>query len=147
MKVLLRQNFESLGEAGKVVTVKDGYARNYLIPRGIAFEATQRNLRMLEQETSRGAALKLKEKKSAEALMSKLEAVSITAAMPVGEDDRIFGSVTNQDIADLLAAKGFALDKRKIILEEPIKALGIYEVPIKLHSEVECKIKLWVVKQ
>lgn len=147
MKVLLRQDFETLGEAGKVVNVKDGYARNFLIPRGLAFEASERNLHVLEQEKKRYASIKLKEKKAAESLNTKLDGVSITAAMPVGEDDRIFGSVTNQDIADLLTAKGFTIDKRKIILEEPVKALGIYEIPIKLHSEVECKVKLWVVKQ
>lgn len=147
MKILLRQDFDKLGEAGKVVNVKDGYARNFLIPRGIAFEASARNLHVLEQEKKRYAAMKLKEKKAAEGFSAKLEGVSLTAAMPVGEDDRIFGSVTNQDIADLLAAKGFEIDKRKIVLEEPVKALGIYEIPIKLHSEIECKVKLWVVKQ
>lgn len=147
MKVLLRQDFDKLGDAGKVVIVKDGYARNFLIPRGIAFEASERNLHVLEQEKKRYAAVKLREKKAAEAFAARLEGVSLTAAMPVGEDDRIFGSVTNQDIADLLATKGFEIDKRKIVLEEPVKALGIYEIPIKLHSEIECKVKLWVVKQ
>jgi large subunit ribosomal protein L9 len=147
MKVLLRQDFDKLGETGKVVNVKDGYARNFLIPRGIAFEASERNLHILEQEKKRHVAMKLKEKKASEVLAAKLDGVSLTAAMPVGEDDRMFGSVTNQDLADLLAAKGFEIDKRKIILEEPVKALGIYEIPIKLHSEIECKIKLWVVKQ
>lgn len=147
MKVLLRQDFPTLGEAGRIVTVKDGYARNFLIPRGIAFEASAGNLKFLEEEKKRGAALRLREKKAAEALKAKMEGVSITAAMPVGEDDRIFGSVTNQDIADLLAAKGYEVDKRKISLEEPIRALGIYEIPIKLHAEVESRIKLWVVKQ
>lgn len=147
MKVLLRQDFPTLGEAGKVVSVKDGYARNYLIPRGIAFEATPSKLNVFAEEKKRGAALKLREKKSAEVLRAKMDGVSITAAMPVGEDDRIFGSVTSQDIADLLAAKGYEVDKRKITLEEPIRALGIYEIPIKLHGEVDCKIKLWVVKQ
>lgn len=147
MKVLLRKDFETLGDAGKIVNVKDGYARNFLIPQGIAFEASERNLHVLEQEKKRYAAMKLKEMKASEVLAAKLDGVSITAAMPVGEDDRIFGSVTNQDIADLLAAKGFEIDKRKIILEEPVKALGIYEIPVKLHSEIECKVKLWVVKQ
>lgn len=147
MKVVLRQNFDTLGEAGKTVNVKDGYARNFLLPRGIAFEATERNLKIFEQEKRRLAGLKEKEKKAAEALKAKLDGVSITATLPVGEDDRVFGSVTNQDIADLLAAKSFSIDKRKIILEEPVKALGIYEVPVKLHAEVEATIKLWVVKQ
>jgi large subunit ribosomal protein L9 len=147
MKVLLRQNFESLGEAGKIVNVKDGYARNFLLPRGLALEANERNLKIFEQEKRRLVGLKEKEKKSAEVLKAKLDGVSVTATLPVGEDDRVFGSVTNQDIADLLAAKGFSLDKRKIVLEEPVKALGIYEVPVKLHPEIESRIKLWVVKQ
>ncbi|MGH7495058.1 MAG: 50S ribosomal protein L9 [bacterium] len=147
MKVLLRQNLESLGEAGKIVNVKDGYARNFLLPRGLAFEANERNLKIFEQEKKRLVGLKEKEKKSAEVLKAKMDGVSITATLPVGEDDRVFGSVTNQDIADLLAVKGFSLDKRKIILEEPVKALGIYEVPVKLHPEIESRIKLWVVKQ
>lgn len=147
MKVVLRQNFESLGEAGKIVNVKDGYARNFLLPRGIAFEANPRNLKVFEQEKKRLVALKDKEKKAAETLKAKLEGVSITATLPVGEDDRVFGSVTNQDVAELLAAKGFDIDKRRVLLEEPVKALGIYEVPVKIHPEVESTIKLWVVKQ
>ncbi len=147
MKVVLRQSFETLGEAGKIVNVKDGFARNFLLPRGIAFEANARNLKIFEQEKKRLVTVKEKEKKSAEVLKAKMEGVSITATLPVGEDDRVFGSVTNQDVADLLAAKGFEIDKRRVILEEPVRALGIYEVPVKLHPEVESKVKLWVVKQ
>ncbi len=147
MKVVLRQNSDSLGEAGKIVNVKDGYARNFLLPRGLAFEANTRNLKIFEQEKKRLVGLKEKEKKAAEVLKTKMDGVSITATLPVGEDDRVFGSVTNQDVAELLAAKGFGIDKRKVLLEEPVKALGIYEVPVKLHPEVESIIKLWVVKQ
>ena len=147
MKVVLRQDFENLGEAGKIVNVKNGYARNFLLPRGIAFEANARNLKIFEQEKKRLLTLKEKEQKAAAALKIKMDGVSITATLPVGEDDRVFGAVTNQDIADLLAAKGFDIDKRKVILDEPVRALGIYEVPVKLHPEVESKIKLWVVKQ
>jgi large subunit ribosomal protein L9 len=147
MKVILRQNFETLGEAGKIVTVKDGYARNFLIPRGIAYQATTRNLRMFEQDKQRLEAKKNAEKRSAETLKDRLDGVSVTATVPVGEEDRVFGSVTTQNIADLLAAKGIEIDRRKIQLSEPIKALGIYEVPIKLHAEVEATVKVWVVKQ
>jgi large subunit ribosomal protein L9 len=147
MKVILRQDFESLGEAGKVLNVKDGYARNFLIPRGIAYEASDRNLRFFEQDKHRLEAKKNREKKLAEALKAKLDGVSVTATVPVGEEDRVFGSVTAQDIADLLAAKNFEIDKRKIQLDDPIKALGFYEVPVKLHSEVQVVIKVWVVKQ
>ncbi len=147
MKVILRQDFETLGEAGKVLTVKDGYARNYLIPRGIAYEASDRALRLFEQDKLRLSARKNREKKLAEDLKAKLDGVSVTATVPVGEEDRVFGSVTTQDIADMLAAKGFEVDKRKIQLDEPIKALGFYEVPVKLHGEVLAVIKVWVVKQ
>lgn len=147
MKVILRQDFEKLGEAGKVVNVKDGYGRNFLIPRGIAYIASPRNLQLFEQDKQRLAAKKNREKRIAESLKEKLEGVSVTATLPVGEEDRVFGSVTAQDIADLIAAKGFEVDKRKIYLADPIKALGIYEVPVKLHSEVQATIKVWVVKQ
>ena len=147
MKVLLRQNHDQLGEAGKIVSVKDGYARNYLIPQGVAYQATTRNTKIFEQELKRGEALKIKQKKVADNLKEKLNGVSVTAPMQVGEEDRIFGSVTSQDIADLLTAKGFNINKRKIVLEEPVRTLGIYDIPIKLHSEIECTIKLWVVKQ
>jgi len=147
MRVILRQDFETLGEAGKVLTVKDGYARNFLIPRGIAYEATERNQRMIEQDKLRLDTRKNREKKQAETLQAKLDGVSVTATVPVGEEDRVFGSVTTQDIADLLAAKGFEIDKRKIQLDESIKALGFFEVPVKLHSDVQAVIKVWVVKQ
>lgn len=147
MKVILRQDFETLGEAGKVLTVKDGYARNFLIPRGIADEASVRALRVFEQDQLRLNARKNREKKLAEDLKAKLDGVSVTATVQVGEEDRVFGSVTTQDIADMLAAKGFEIDKRRILLDEPIKALGFYEVPVKLHSEVQAAIKVWVVKQ
>jgi large subunit ribosomal protein L9 len=147
MKVILRQNFEALGEAGKILAVKDGYARNFLIPRGIAYEASPRTLRLFEQDQQRLDARKNREKRQAEGLQTQLEGVSVTATVPVGEEDRVFGSVTAQDIAELLAAKGFDLDKRKIQLNEPIKALGIYEVPVKLHAEVQSTVKVWVVKQ
>ncbi len=147
MKVILRQDFETLGDAGKVLTVKDGYARNFLIPRGIAYEASARALRMFEQDKLRLNARKNREKKLAEDLKAKLDGVSVTATVQVGEEDRVFGSVTTQDIADMLAAKGFEIDKRKIQLDEPIKALGFYEVPVKLHGEVQSIIKVWVVKQ
>ena len=147
MKVILRQDFETLGETGKVLTVKDGYARNFLIPRGIVYEASDRALRLFEQDKLRLSARKNREKKLAEDLKAKLDGVSVTATVPVGEEDRVFGSVTTQDIADMLAAKGFEIDKRKIQLDEPIKALGFYEVPVKLHGEVQSAIKVWVVKQ
>jgi len=147
MKIILKRDFEGLGKAGEITEVKDGYARNFLIPRDIALEANQRNLRIFEQEKKRLQVRLNKEKRSAEQLAEELEKVSLTAKVAVGEEDKVFGAVTSQTIAELLKEKGFEVDRRKIVLDEPIKALGVYEVPVKLHSEVEPKIKVWVVKE
>src|SRR3990172_8971316 len=134
MKIILREGVENLGQPGDIVEVKAGYGRNYLIPRNRALKATPKNLKIYEQEKKRLESKKLKDKEDAEALAQKLSIVSLTATVAVGEEDKVFGSVTSQNIADLLKAKGFDLDRRKILLDEPLKALGVYEVPIKLHS-------------
>jgi len=147
MKVVLRKDFASLGEAGQVVGVKDGYARNFLIPRGIAYEASSRSLNLVREAKQQAEHRQTREQKIAEDVKNKLSEVSITATVPVGEEDKVFGSVTTQDIAQLLAEKGFEVDRRKIVLDEPIKTLGVYEIPIKLHSKVEARVKLWVVKE
>lgn len=147
MKVILKKDFESIGKIGDIAEVKDGFARNYLIPKGIALKADSKNIRLLESEQKQTQLKLSKDKKSAEKLAAKLGTVSCTAAVTVGEEDRVFGSVTTQDISDLLKDKGFEIDRKKILLDEPIKALGIYDITIKLHSEVETKIKLWVVKE
>ena len=147
MKVLLRQDYETLGKQGEIVTVKEGFARNYLLPKGIALAATAASQRVLEDEKKRLVRQQEKDKRQAETLGKELEAVSVTAVVAVGEEDRVFGSVTSQTIADLLQEKGHTIDKRKIVLDEPIKALGVYSVPVKLHPEVEVKIRLWVVKE
>ncbi len=147
MKVLLRQDQENLGKRGDVVSVKNGFARNFLFPRGIALEATPSSERVIEEERRTQTRRQEKDRKAAETQAKDLEAVSITAAVAVGEEDRVFGSVTSQTIADLLQEKGYAIDKRKILLDEPIKALGVYSVPIKIHPEVEVKVRLWVVKE
>lgn len=147
MKIILRQDHENLGASGEIVEVKDGFARNYLIPRQIAMQATPQNMKVYEQLKQRDQIKQTKERKSAEELADKLKDVSITATVAVGEEDKVFGAVTSQNIADLLAAKGFELDRRKIQLDEPLKALGVYEIPIKLHPEVEANVKVWVVKE
>jgi large subunit ribosomal protein L9 len=147
MKVILKQDFEKLGNTGDIINVKDGYARNYLIPRQIAYEATSSNMKRFEEEKKRMASQLTKEVKKAEKMATELEKVSCTITVAVGEEDKLFGSVTSQDIAGALEEKGIAIDKRKILLEEPIKALGIYTVPIKLHSEVSANVKVWVVKK
>jgi large subunit ribosomal protein L9 len=147
MKIILRQNYTNLGNIGDVVDVKDGYARNFLIPRNIAFRATQGNLKALEEEKKALSRKEDKAVKDAEKLSAQLASVSITITMKVGEDDKLFGSVTSQMIADSLTEKGYTIDKRIIELEEPIKTLGIFEVPVKLHSKVAAKVKVWVVRE
>lgn len=147
MKIILRQDYDSLGKTGDVVTVKDGYARNFLIPKRIAVQASPKNTRMLEEEQRVLKLRQNRDKHQSEKMALELEAISLTAAVSVGEEDRVFGSVTAQTIADLLKEKGFEIDKRKIHLDEPIKALGIYTVPIKLFADVEAKVRVWVVKE
>ena len=147
MKVILRKNSDKLGSISDVVSVKDGYARNYLIPRGIAYEATEGSLRQLEEERKQQSRFVDKERKQAETLAAQLEKISITIKMKVGEEDKLFGSVTSQMIADALVEKEITLDKRHIELEEPLKALGIYDVPVKLAGGVMGKIKVWIVRE
>ena len=147
MKVILRQDHEKLGKMGETVVVKDGYARNFLIPRKIAYPATEGSLRALEEEKKQHVMRTEKDLRKAEKLAEELEKVSVTVKMKVGEDDKLFGAVTSQLVADSLREKGFTVDKRMIEIEEPIKALGIYTVPVKLHSTVTGKIKVWVVRE
>ena len=147
MKVILRQDHDKLGEAGKVIQVKAGYARNFLIPKGVAYPATADNIKKYDSEKEQLNMKKIQEQKKSEEFAKVLENVSCTISVQVGEEDKLFGSVTSQNIAEVLEEQGHKIDKRKIILEEPIKSLGIYSVPIKLHPEVEAKVKVWVVKE
>ncbi len=147
MKVILRKEHEKLGEVGAVVDVKDGYARNYLIPNGVAYPASDGSMRALTEEKKQAERRKAKEMKASEKLAAELEKVSITLQMKVGEDEKLFGSVTAQMIAEALKEKNFDIDKRNINLEEPIKALGIYNVEVKLHQSVTGKVKVWVVRE
>ena len=147
MDIILRQDVEKLGSAGEVVTVKDGYARNYLLPRGFAFEATEGNRRRIEAERGQRAKKAAAEAGSARERAATLEKISITFTMKAGDGDKLFGSVTSADIADRLKAEGFPVDKKAIELEEPIKALGVYKVPVRLHHEVKPDVRVWVVKE
>ena len=147
MKVILRQDFETLGKIGEVVDVKDGYARNFLFPRGLAYAALKGNIRALDDEKKAVEKRNLQELKAAETLAAELETVSVTIPVQVGEEDKIFGAVTTQMIADALKEKGHDIDKRKVEIEEPIKALGIYGVNLKIHQNVNAKIKVWVVRE
>jgi large subunit ribosomal protein L9 len=147
MKVILRQEFDQLGHVGDVVEVKEGYARNYLIPRNIAYLATASSVHQLEEEKKQHGRALEKEKRASEKLAAELEKVSITIQMKVGEDEKLFGSVTNQMIAESLKEKGLTIDKRQIELEDSIKALGIYTVNVKLPGSVIGNVKVWVVRE
>ncbi len=146
MKVILRQDFENLGKFGDIVNVRDGYARNFLIPRKIALPATPGNIRMVENEKKQKAFKLERERLSAQQLAEKLSGLEITIPMRAGENERLFGSVTAQMIANEIAKMGIEIERRKIMLDEPIKSLGNYEVLIKLHPEVTAKIKVNVVR-
>ena len=147
MDVILREDVEKLGAAGDVVTVKDGYARNYLLPRGLAYAATDGNKRRLEAERKSRSRRADAEVAEAGAIAARLEAVSLSFSMKAGEGDKLFGSVTTHDIAERLKAEGFEVDKKAIDLPEPIKALGVYKVPVRLHPDVKPEIRVWVVKE
>ncbi len=137
----------NLERIGQIVDVKDGYALNYLIPKGFAYVAVKGNVKALEEEKKVVEKRNQQELKAAETLASELEKISVTIPVQVGEEDKIFGSVTTQMIADALKEKGHDIDKRKIEMEEQIKTLGIYNVNIKLHPSVSAKIKVWVVRE
>ena len=147
MKVILLKDIEALGSAGEVVKVKNGYGRNFLIPRNEALVATTASMAQFESRRKQQETLAARDRRAAEALAKKLEAESITAQVKVGEEDRLFGSVTAQNIAELLDEKGYEIDRRTILLEDPIRELGVYNVEVRLHPEVAAAVKLWVVKE
>ena len=147
MKVILLRDVKSLGSAGEVVQVKSGFARNFLIPQRQALVASDTNVAQFESKRKQHAAVSERERRAAEAIAKQLEADSITAQVRVGEEDRLFGSVTVQNIADLLAEKDYDIDRRAIQLEEPIRALGVYTIDVRLHADVTANVKLWVVKE
>jgi len=147
MKVILRDDVEHLGTAGEVVNVKNGYARNYLLPRSFAVPATANNIKAFEHERRSLEAKRAKRRKEADTLKQKLERVSCSIAKKVGEQDKLFGSVTTQDIEKAFAAEGFTVDKKDILLAEPIKALGVYSVPVRVFDDVVANTKIWVVRE
>lgn len=147
MEIILRQAVENLGKPGDVVKVKSGYARNFLLPHGLAYEATPGNLKRIQQERERLDAAENERRGAAQGIAEKLEQVSLTFSARVGEEGKLFGSVTAADISSQLEAQGFHLEKRQIDLHEPIKALGVYRVPIRLHADVKPEVRVWVIKQ
>lgn len=147
MEVILRQAVDNLGHPGDVVVVSPGYARNFLLPRGIAYQATEGNKKRIAQEKVRLVAAEAERREAAESIAKQMEEVSITFSARVGEEGKLFGSVTTADIAEQLEAQGFTIEKRQIELDEPIKTLGVYRIPIRLHADVHPEIKVWVIKQ
>ncbi len=147
MKVILRANVDKLGKIGETIEVKEGYAMNYLVPRNYAYPALPGKMKALADEKKIYDKRLQKEVNAAQKIASELEKVQISIPVQVGEEDKIFGSVTSQMIGDALKEKGFDLDKRKIELAEPIKTLGIFDVNIRLHSQVAATIKVWVVRE
>jgi len=147
MQVILRDDMDNLGKSGEVVNVKPGYARNYLLPRGHAIKATASDVKRIEHEKRVIAARTAKLSKEAQAEADRLSAVSVSIARAVGEEDKLYGSVTSRDIAEALAEKGVKVDSKKIHLDEPLKTLGMSEVQIKLGRGVNATIKVWVVKK
>jgi large subunit ribosomal protein L9 len=147
MKVILREDVPKLGTAGSIVKVAPGFARNFLIPRAFAIPATANNLKAFEHERSMLDSRRAKRQKEAEAVKAKLERTSCSISKKVGEQDKLFGAVTTQDIEKAFAAEGFQIEKKDILLAEPIKALGVYTVPIRVFEEVIANTKVWVVKE
>jgi large subunit ribosomal protein L9 len=148
LKVILRQDLENLGATGDLVTVKPGYARNYLFPRGLAFEASDANVRQLEEDQRRGEQKAKRDFLEARRRASQLEGVSLTFHANAGEEGKLFGSITSGDIADRLNEQGldYEIDRRWITLDDPIKSLGVYSVPVRLHADVRPEVKVWVIK-
>ncbi len=147
MEVILCHDVPHLGNIGDVIKVKDGYARNFLIPRKMAYLATPVNLKRIEQQKAKKVALYEQEKKEAESLAEKLNKVSCTVTVEVNDLDKLYGSVSEIDIVKALEVEGYKIDRKAIVLEKPIDELGIYEVGIKLHPDVTAKIRLWVAKK
>jgi len=147
LKIILREDLKKLGKCGEVVEVKDGFARNYLIPKNLAIPATKGNLKAIEEVVRQKKLRDNKSLRKDQRLKADIEKISVTAEVAVGEEDKVFGSVTTQQIAELMKEKGFVIDRHQIELDEPLKALGVYTIPIKISSDVQANLKLWVVKK
>ncbi|MFH1258604.1 MAG: 50S ribosomal protein L9 [Elusimicrobiota bacterium] len=147
MKVILWDDVAKLGKVGEVVNVADGYARNFLIPKGLALLYTEKTKNQIESKKKKVLQQLEKDKKTAAQRAEEISRISITIPVKAGENDKMFGSVTNADIAEALAGEGQKIDKKDILLEQPIKELGTYTVEIKMHKEVNGKIKVWIVKE
>lgn len=146
MQVILKENVKDLGRIGDMVQVKDGYARNFLIPKGLAVEANIKNLRAMEHEKRKIQEIAKKAKDSAENIASKIANTTVTIKAKAGEEDKLFGSVTGMDIADALKKEGIDIDRKKIVLDEPIRRLGNYTVNVKIHQDVLAQLNISVIR-
>jgi len=147
MEVILREDIEKLGARGEVIKVAAGYARNFLLPKKLAVAATPANKKIVEQERQSHLRKEAKLQGEAQELANLMTGVSVTISQKAGENDQLFGSVTSKDVADALAAKNYTIDRRKIQLDEPIKQLGEFKVPVKLHKDVTAEITVVVLKE
>lgn len=147
MEVILREHVDNVGRRGEIVKVADGFARNYLLPRKLALLVTEGNKRVIERERVKFDARELEEKKVSEAIAERLMNLDVEIGRKVGETEALYGSVTTSDIADALKAKGLDIDRRKVVLQEPIKRLGEFDVPVKLHREVTTHVKVRVIAE
>jgi len=146
VQVILRKEVANLGDAGDIVKVKPGYGRNYLIPRGLAIPATEGSVRQLEHHQRVADAIRRKNLAGARELKEKLEGTAVSIRRETGEDDKLFGAVTNRDVADALAAEGIEVDRRQIVLDDPIKSIGLFTVPVRLHRDVAANVRVYVIR-
>ena len=147
MKVILKQDVQDIGKAGQIVEVKGGYGRNYLVPRNLAIAATTANVRAINEIEKQNQIRERKQRNEAEKLKDTMEQLSLTIEVLVGEEDKIFGSVTSQNVAELLAKENIIMDKRNIHLDDPIKSLGVYTIPIKVEKDIVANVKVWVIRK
>jgi large subunit ribosomal protein L9 len=146
MRVILRKEVANLGDAGDIVKVKPGYGRNFLIPRGLAIPATEGSVRQVDHQKKVADAIRRKNLSGAKELKDKLEGTAVSIRRETGEDDRLFGAVTNRDISDALQAEGIEVDRRAIVLDEPIKSIGLFTVPVRLHRDVTANVRVYVIR-
>jgi large subunit ribosomal protein L9 len=146
MRVILRKEVANLGDAGDIVKVKPGYGRNFLIPRGLAIPATEGSVRQVDHQKKVADAIRRKNLSGAKELKDKLEGTAVSIRRETGEDDRLFGAVTNRDVADALQAEGIEVDRRAIVLDEPIKSIGLFTVPVRLHRDVTANVRVYVIR-
>lgn len=146
MRVILKDEVHNLGDAGDIVKVAPGYSRNYLLPRGLAIPASEGSVRELEHQKKVAEAIRRKQLAGSKELATRLENSAVSIRREAGDDDRLFGSVTNRDVADALAAEGIVVDRRAVQLAEPIRSIGLFTVPIRLHREVTASVRVYVIR-